>query len=394
MQPVTCPGFKAAGIHAGLKKNNEKDLGLIYSDVPASVAGVFTTNQIKAEPVVLDTERVKTGKSRAIVVNSKNANCCTGEQGMQDALAMGRAVSAELAIDDSDVLVASTGVIGAPLPIEKIAAAAPGLVTALSSEGFMDCARAMMTTDTVPKLVHRQGVVNGTTFNVVGLAKGSGMIAPNMATMLCFVCTDIAARPQPLKAALLESVDKSLNRIVIDGDTSTNDTTLIMANGLSTVSLDGHPAGDAFQQVLDDVLVTMARELVRDAEGGTKVVTIAVRGAASPADAGIVAKTIANSPLVKTALFGEDANWGRIAAAVGRAGVPFQPARLNIYFDDVQMAAKGMTCGDQAESAAAAVLKLPEFTVLVDLNSGQGEASVMTCDFSIDYVKINADYRS
>ena len=394
MKPITCPGFQAAGIHAGLKKNKEKDLGLVYSDLPASVAGVFTTNQVKAAPVLLDMERIKTGQCRAIVVNSKNANCCTGERGMQDALAMGRAVTEMLNIDESDVMVSSTGVIGSPLPIDKIEAAAPDLVQSLSPEGFMDCAQAMMTTDTVPKLIHRQGELNGTTFNVVGLAKGSGMIAPNMATMLCFVCTDIVADPDTLKTVLIKSVNKSLNRIIIDGDTSTNDTTLILANGQSGVSLDENAGIESFQPVLDDVLITLARELVKDAEGGTKVVGIDVRGAASPEDAKAVAETIANSPLVKTAIFGEDANWGRIAAAAGRAGVPFEPEQLDIFFDDVQMTAKGLSCGDQAELAATVVLKKPAFTVTVDFNAGQGKASVLTCDFSIDYVKINADYRS
>jgi len=394
MKPITCPGFKAAGIHAGLKKNNEKDIGLITSDFPASVAGVFTTNRVKAAPVLLDMERVKTGRCRAIVVNSKNANCCTGERGMQDALAMGRAVSKALNIDESDVMVASTGVIGSPLPIEKIKAATPDLVQSLAPEGFMNCAQAMMTTDTVPKLVHRQGEIDGTTFTVTGLAKGSGMIAPNMATMLCFVCTDVIAQPDTLKAVLLKSVGKSLNCIIVDGDTSTNDTTLIMANGQSGVSLENNAEVDVFQQVLDEVLMSLARELVRDAEGATKVVGIDVRGAASPEDARIVAETIANSPLVKTAIFGEDANWGRIAAAVGRAGVPFEPDRLDIFFDGIQMVSNGLSCGGQAESAATEVLKRPEFIVIVDLNGGQGEASVLTCDFSIDYVKINADYRS
>jgi len=394
MKPITCPGFKAVGIHAGLKKNNEKDLGLIYSDIPATVAGVFTTNKVKAAPVQLDMERIETGQCRAIVVNSKNANCCTGERGMQDALSMGRAVSTALDIDENNVLVASTGVIGAPLPIEKIETAAPDLVQSLSSQGFMDCARAMMTTDTVPKLVHRQGELAGTPFNVVGLAKGSGMIAPNMATMLCFLCTDVQAEPGTLKAALTKSVEISLNRIVIDGDTSTNDTTLILANGQSGVSLENNTAMGIFQEVLDDVLMTLARELVRDAEGGTKVVTIDVKGAAAPEDARKVAETIANSPLVKTAIFGEDANWGRIAAAAGRAGVPLEPGQLDIFFNDVQMTAKGLNCGVQAESQATAILKQAEYTITVDLNIGKEEASVLTCDFSIDYVKINADYRS
>ena len=394
MKTITCPGFKAAGIHAGLKKNQEKDLGLIYSEVPATVAGVFTTNRVKAAPVQLDMERIKPGKCRAIVVNSKNANCCTGERGMQDAIATGRAVSSELNIAEKDVMVASTGVIGAPLPIDKITAAIPDLVRSAGPDGFADCARAMMTTDTVPKLVHCRGSLDNADFNVVGLAKGSGMIAPHMATMLCFVCTDVAASPEILKNVLQKSVDNSLNRIVIDGDTSTNDTTLILANGQAGVSLDENAGIESFQQVLDQVLFTLARELVRDAEGGTKVVSIDVKGTASHADARKVAETIANSPLVKTAIFGEDANWGRIAAAAGRAGVPFDPGQMDIFFGDVQMAAKGLSCGDQAEAAATMVLKQPEYSIIVDLNAGPGEASVLTCDFSIDYVKINADYRS
>ncbi|MCG6910750.1 MAG: bifunctional glutamate N-acetyltransferase/amino-acid acetyltransferase ArgJ [Deltaproteobacteria bacterium] len=391
---MTCPGFKAAGTHAGLKKNGEKDLGLIFSDVPAAAAGVFTTNRVKAAPVLLDMERIKSGTARAIIANSRNANCCTGARGMQDALAMGKAASAALGIDEKEVMVASTGVIGTPLPVGKIVTAAPGLAAALSSEGFMDCARAMMTTDTVPKLVHRRGEHAGKAFNVVGLAKGSGMIAPNMATMLCFVCTDIGADPGSLKTMLVTSVNNSLNTIIIDGDTSTNDTTLILANGLSGISLETPALKASFQRVLDDVLITLARALVKDGEGATKVVQIDVRGAVTSADARTVAETVANSPLVKTAVFGQDANWGRIAAAAGRAGIPLDPDRLDIFFNDVQIVSQGLSRGDRAEAAATTVLKLPEFSITIDLNGGPGEASVLTCDFSIDYVKINADYRS
>jgi len=394
MKPIICPGFNAAGVHAGLKNNHEKDLGLIYSETPATVAGVFTTNQVKAAPVLLDMQRIKTGRCRAIVVNSKNANCCTGDRGMQDAVAMGQAVSRTLNIDEGDVMVASTGVIGALLPVEKIIAAAPELVQSLDPEGFMDCARAMMTTDTVPKLVHRQGELNGTTFNVLGLAKGSGMIAPNMATMLCFVCTDIACPADTLNALLKKSVDNSLNRIVIDGDTSTNDTTLIMANGRSGISLEDNDGIDGFQHVLDNVLFELAHDLVKDGEGVTKVVQIHVENAATPDDARAIAESIANSPLVKTAAFGEDANWGRIAMAAGKAGVAFDPNLLDIFFNDVQMASKGLSCGDRAEAAATAVLEQPEYSITVNLNMGKGQASLLTCDFSIDYVKINADYRS
>jgi len=394
MTSIACPGFQAAGVHAGLKNNGAKDLGLIFSDVPAHVAGVFTTNRVKAAPVLLDMERVKTGRCRAILVNSRNANCCTGDRGMQDALAMGRAVSEALGLDENDVLVASTGVIGTPLPIEKIESAVPDLARSLTPQGFMDCSRAIMTTDTVPKLVHRQGALDGKNFHVTGLAKGSGMIAPNMATMLCFVCTDIQAEPVILRSMLLKSVQNSLNSIIIDGDTSTNDTTLVLANGLSGISLADSGCPQAFQTVLDEVLITLARELVRDAEGATKMVKVSVKGAMTPEDARAVAETVANSPLVKTAIFGEDANWGRIAAAAGRAGILMDPGSLDIFFDDVQMVSNGLSCGAQTESAATAVLKQAEFSITIDLNAGSEEASVLTCDFSIDYVKINADYRS
>jgi len=394
MSAITCPGFKAAGIHAGLKKNGEKDLGLIFSVVPAHAAGVFTTNRVKAAPVLLDMERITSGKSRAIIVNSRNANCCTGERGMQDALSMSRFVSEKLDLDNNDVLVASTGVIGAPLPMGKIESAVPELTESLKPDGLKDCSEAIMTTDTCHKLIQRQGEVDGLTFTVVGMAKGSGMIAPNMATMLCFVCTDISAGPETLKKTLLQSVNKSLNRIIIDGDTSTNDTTVILANGLSGVSLDDDNRNQVFQQVLDDVLIYLSRELVKDGEGVTKLVQIDVTGAASERDARTIAETVANSPLVKTALFGEDANWGRITAAAGRAGVPLEPDRIDIYFNDVQMVSRGLSCGEEAESKATDVLKQPEMSITIDLNAGDGRASVLTCDFSIDYVKINADYRS
>jgi glutamate N-acetyltransferase/amino-acid N-acetyltransferase len=220
------------------------------------------------------------------------------------------------------------------------------------------------------------------------------MIAPNMATMLCFVCTDIACPADTLNSLLKRSVDNSLNRIVIDGDTSTNDTTLLMANGLSGISLEDDDGINGFQPVLDDVLFKLAHELVKDGEGVTKVVQIHVKDAATPDDARAIAESIANSPLVKTAAFGEDANWGRIAMAAGKAGVAFDPDHLDIFFNDVQMASKGLSCGDRAEAAATAVLQQPEYSITVNLNMGKGQASLLTCDFSIDYVKINADYRS
>jgi glutamate N-acetyltransferase/amino-acid N-acetyltransferase len=391
---IMCPGFKAAGIAAGLKKKNKKDLGLIFSEVPANVAGMFTRNRVKAAPVILDIERIKSGVCQAIIVNSGNANCCTGEQGIRDAETMASLSASELGISKHLVLVASTGVIGEPLPIGKIKIAIPDLVGSLQPEGIPDLAKSIMTTDTVPKMASGQGVVEGKSFIVTGVAKGAGMIRPDMATMLCFVCTDANAAPEVLKKALVSAIDRSFNRITIDGDTSTNDTLLMMANGLSGAVIENPGHQEIFQKVIDRIFLDLAKQLVRDGEGVTKLVEIIVRGAASNSDAIKVADTVAHSPLVKTAFFGEDANWGRIIGAVGRAGVDVDPDRIDLYFDDVQMVKAGMGCGKAVEVEATKVLKKSEFTVTVNLNLGQGFGSMITCDFSVDYVKINADYRS
>jgi glutamate N-acetyltransferase/amino-acid N-acetyltransferase len=391
---IMCPGFEAAGIAAGLKKKNKKDLGLILSKAPANVAGVFTRNRVKAAPVILDRERIKSGVCQAIVVNSGNANCCTGEQGIRDAETMASLSASELGISKDLVLVASTGVIGEPLPMKKIESAVPNLVRSLQPGGIPDLAKSIMTTDTVPKMVSGQGVVEGKTFTVVGVAKGAGMIRPDLATMLCFVFTDVNVASDVLKEALVSAIDRSFNRITIDGDTSTNDTVLMMANGLSGAVIENLGHKEIFQKVLDRIFLDLAKQVVRDGEGVTKLVEIIVRGAASDFDARKVADTVAHSPLVKTAFFGEDANWGRIIGAVGRAGVDVDPDRIDLYFDDVQMVKAGMGCGKAVEVEATKVLKKSEFRVAVHLNMGQGFGSMITCDFSVDYVKINADYRS
>ena len=394
MERVGCTGFVAGAVAAGLKKNGKKDLGIIFSEVPAIAAGVFTRNLVQAPPVRLDRERVRIGRCQAIIANSGCANCCTGDSGMADAIAMGRYAADGLDVPEASVLVASTGVIGKPLPVERIGRAVPDLVRQLSPDGFPDFAEAILTTDLVTKIATRQGEIDGTPFTVTGVAKGSGMIRPNMATMLCFVVTDAAIDGAPLRESLTRAADRSFNRITVDGDTSTNDTILVLANGLSGATVEGPARMERFQRTLDGVLKELARMVVRDGEGATKVVDIVVTGARTDREARRVADTVAHSNLVKTALFGEDANWGRIIAAAGRAGVSLDPDRIEIRFNDVVMVQNGVGLGDAAEAAATEVLKTPEFAITVDLHDGEATASVLTCDFSVDYVRINADYRS
>jgi glutamate N-acetyltransferase/amino-acid N-acetyltransferase len=391
---IPCPGFKAAGVVAGIKKNGRKDLGLIVCDGPADVAGLFTRNRVQAAPVLLDRERVGLGVCRAVIVNSGNANCCTGADGYRNAVRMARAAAAGLGIAEEQVLVASTGVIGEPLPVERIEQAVPGLVGALTPDGATDFAEAIMTTDRVPKAISRQMETNGRRVTLTGVVKGAGMIRPDVATMLCFLMTDARASAGVLRDILAVGAERSFNAITVDGDTSTNDTILLLASGRSGVDVEPAATRGGFQTLVDEVMLALAKWVVKDAEGSTKLVQIQVDGAASDADARAIADTIAHSPLVKTALFGEDANWGRILAAAGRAGAALDPSRVDIFIGPVQMVTRGIGCGQEAEAAAARVLKTDEFRITVDLHLGPGRAAVYTCDLSIDYVKINADYRS
>jgi glutamate N-acetyltransferase / amino-acid N-acetyltransferase len=379
---------------AGIKKNGRKDLGLIVCDGPADVAGLFTRNRVQAAPVLLDRERVGLGVCRAVIVNSGNANCCTGADGYRHAVRMARAAATGLGVAEEQVLVASTGVIGEPLPVERIEQALPGLVGALTPDGVADFAEAIMTTDRVPKTVSRQMETNGRRVTLTGVVKGAGMIRPDVATMLCFLMTDARASAGVLRDILAVGAERSFNAITVDGDTSTNDTILLLASGRSGVDVELASTRGGFQTLVDEVMLALARWVVKDAEGSTKLVDIRVGGAASDADARAIADTIAHSPLVKTALFGEDANWGRILAAAGRAGAALDPSRVDIFIGPVQMVARGIGCGKEAEAAAARVLKTDEFRITVDLHLGPGRAAVYTCDLSIDYVKINADYRS
>jgi len=394
MKASPCPGFVLGAVAAGIKKNGEPDLALIYSERPSAAAAVFTRNRVQAAPVVLDRQRIEGGQAQAVIVNSGNANCCTGLQGMQDARTMAAATAAELGIDESLVLVSSTGVIGEPLPVGKIIKALPALKKQTRSDGVMDFARAIMTTDTVPKALSRRVATEAGVFTLTGIAKGAGMIRPDLATMLCYLLTDVQASSAGLKQLLASACDRSFNRISIDGDTSTNDTVLIMANGRSGIDIGDRAHLKRFRKALDGVTMDLAKWLVRDGEGVTKLVNIVIRGAASDADAVRLADTVAHSNLVKTALFGEDANWGRIIAAAGRAGVPMNPDRVDIYFDAVKMVAGGIGCGPAAEARAARVLQRDEVTITVDIHMGSGSAEMVTCDFSLDYVRINAEYRT
>jgi glutamate N-acetyltransferase/amino-acid N-acetyltransferase len=390
-------GFSAAAVKAGIRYADRLDLGLIYSEVPAVTAGSFTTNKVKAAPILLDMERLHSGMSQAILVNSGNANACTGQDGMEMALATSAMVAGELGIKESLVQVASTGVIGQQMQTEPFARSMPSLAAKLSADGFEALAHAMMTTDTVPKIATAKVVIDGVEVSLLGVAKGSGMIMPNMATMLCFVVTDAQIVFPVLNRLVKSGVERSFNRITVDGDTSTNDMVLVMANGAADnpwIDEENPKAADLFGHALQGVFKELALKIVADGEGATKLVTIRITGARNEEDAHHAARTIANSALVKTAFFGEDANWGRIIAALGRSGCTFNPERVSISFDAVMLVENGLALGSEREAAATAVLKQRQFTVTVHLNEGTAESEMYTCDFSYDYVKINADYRS
>ena len=393
----TVQGFRAAAVKGGIRGQDRLDIGLIVADQPAMAAGVFTTSLVKAAPVLLDIERLQNGKARVLVVNSGIANACTGAAGMEKARTATRLASEALDIPEEEVLIASTGVIGEQLDMACFERAMPRLADSLGSSGLTDVSLAIMTTDTVPKTSMRSITIAGKEVRLLGMAKGAGMIMPNMATMLAFVLTDACvASAAVLQDMLRGGVEKSFNRITVDGDTSTNDSVLLLANGLAGNPPVGNNAEDLarFQTVLNDLLKDLALQIVADGEGATKLVTIKVQGAANDQEALAAARTIANSPLVKTAFFGEDANWGRIIGALGRSGARFDPDKVNISFDDVLMVEGGMGQGGEAEKRATEVLEKKEFIVTVALNAGEAVAEYYTCDFSLDYVKINADYRS
>ncbi len=393
---VTSPrGYVAAGIHTGVRKVR-KDLAMLVSSVPAAVAGVFTMNKAQAAPVLVDKAQLKhTTTCSAVVVNSGNANACTGERGLNDAWAMVRTAAAALAIPEDQVLISSTGVIGQYLPMEKILPGISRIAGELSVDGGIDAAEAIMTTDTYSKQMAVAFDLDGREIRVGVMAKGSGMICPNMATMLAFVTTDLAIAPHLLQKALSEANEKSFNRISVDGDTSTNDMVLLMANGMA-----GNPIIESegeefalFASVVEHLLIEMAKKIARDGEGATKLIEVVVRGAATLDEAEAVARAVANSNLVKTAIHGQDANWGRIIAAVGYAGVEIAPENVEIDLNGLPVLGRNYQILLDEERAKE-VLALENITIGINLNQGDAMVNFWTCDLTKEYVHINASYRS
>lgn len=394
------PGFRVAAAMSGMRYKNRPDCALIVSDAPAVAAGVFTRNRFCAAPVVLCKEHLEAGRgrARAVLINAGIANACTGAEGLRRARLSAARLASLLDIDPLEVLVASTGVIGPQLRLEPLNETLPQLIASLQPERWLDAAKAIMTTDTVPKTAWARTQLAGTPITCGGIAKGSGMISPDMATLLAFVATDVALAPNVLRHWLMESVNRSFNRITVDGDTSTNDTVLVLAGGTAghaVITDPSSPEAKAFGALLTQVCVDLAQQIVRDGEGATKFVAVTVCGAMSRERALTVARTVANSPLVKTALFGQDANWGRVVAAAGRSGVDFDPDRVSLHFEDVCIFRNGQPVQDEAlEAKASAVLRQKDICMTLDLGEGSESETVYTCDFSYDYVKINADYRS
>ncbi len=395
---VTTPaGFMAGGLWCGVKKKEAgADLALIVSDRPATVAGVFTQNQVKGAPVLWSQQVVKSGQAKAIVANSGNSNVMTATAD-DDCRTMAESVARFYGVPASDVLVASTGVIGQPLPIEAIIKGIDALAPTVSPRGGSDAARAIMTTDLTPKESCVKLTLGGKNVAVGGCAKGSGMIHPNMATMLCFVTTDATIGKAALKELTKRAADVSFNRISVDGDSSTSDMLIVLANGAAGTPIIEKPTGKRFAQLLDavtEVCVDLAKKIVLDGEGATKFITVRVTGAAKEKDAALVAKSIATSNLVKTALFGEDANWGRILMAAGNAGVKFDPAKIALTISGAPVFSDGALAAADWEEKVAPLLKKREITLALDLGLGDKSADVWTCDLSYDYVKINGDYRT
>jgi glutamate N-acetyltransferase/amino-acid N-acetyltransferase len=383
-------GFRAGAAKAGVKHGRPErlDVALIVSERPCAAAAVFTTNQVIAAPCVVTRRHVERGALRAIVVNSGNANACTGEQGERDAIAMAEAAAAVVSCSPYEVAVASTGVIGFKLPVERIAAVLPGI--ALTEGGWDDTSRAMMTTDTRPKVAERELNLTAGTVRIGGVAKGAGMIHPNMATLLAFVTTDAAVESGDLRRIVSRAADTTFNAISVDGDTSTNDTLLVLANGASGVTPKGADLA-AFEEGLRAVCADLARMIVADGEGATKVFEVRVRGAASPGDARLAARSITNSNLVRTAIHGGDPNWGRVLAAAGRSGARVDDRKASVRIGDLFVYRSGAPLV-VADADVRALFAADAIEIEVTLGLGDGEATAWGCDMSAEYVRINAEY--
>ncbi len=395
---ATPRGFRAAAVAAGIKKAaGALDLALIVSDaVKTTAAGLFTTNRAAAAPVILCRQHLAAGRgrARAIIVNSGNANACTGRAGARTAKATARAVAKLFGLSAHQVLVASTGVIGIPLRLDLILRNLPSLKENLSAENASSAARAIMTTDTIPKSLVLRTRMAGKTVHLAGIAKGSGMIHPRMATMLSFISTDAAILPGDLQVMLRAAVNVSFNSVTVDGDTSTNDTVVALASGLSGVSVCRHSTqGKHFLAGLTQLCQALARMIAKDGEGAGKLVTVEVRGARRPSDAERIARAIANSPLVKTAIAGSDPNWGRIICAAGYSGASFDPTKVDIRINDFILCRRGLDAGFD-EAAAKRELDAKELTLRLDLHQGKAAARMWTCDLTHGYIDINASYRT
>jgi glutamate N-acetyltransferase/amino-acid N-acetyltransferase len=388
------PGILAAGVAAGIKPGGKKDLALVYSSSPARAAALFTTNQVKGAPVVVSMEHIRGGAARAIVASSGCSNVCTGDEGVRAAREMTTMVGELLGIPPRQVLVASTGVIGVPLPIDKVRAALPKLVKSLSPQGGRHAAEAILTTDTRPKEAAVRVEVNGRPVTIGGVAKGVGMIEPHMATMFCFLATDAVIARVALDAVLKRAVDRSFNRITVDGDRSTSDTVAILANGLAeNAPLEG--AGRPLRQFargVEAITARLAHLLIKDGEGATHVVEVHVRGAANRRDALGAARSVANSPLVKTAINGQDPNWGRIMMALGKSAARVVQDRVSIAFNDEVIVESGTLRSGARLDRVRAIMSEPEYVIGIDLGLGRGQERVWTCDLSEEYVRINGKY--
>lgn len=386
------PGFSFSAATAGIKESGTKDMALIYSEIPAVMAGVFTKNSIKAAPVKLAIDKISKQKGQAIIINSGNANACTGQQGMNDAAEMTSSTAAALNISEDLVYVSSTGIIGRHMPMDVINKAIPGLAKELSRSEMDSAAAAIMTTDTFPKKISKTIKIDGKTITISGIAKGSGMICPDMATMLCYIVTDLAISPAALDSALRNAVDRSFNRLSVDNDMSTNDTVFVMANGMAGNKPVTMRSRDytKFKNILEEISYELAKLIAIDGEGATKLIEVMVKGAASETDAEKAAMSIANSMLVKTAIFGKDPNWGRIIAAAGYSGARLKEDSIAILINNIELVTNGIGTGN--ETAANKELQKNDINITVNLGAGSSEAKVLTCDLTDGYIDINAHY--